>query len=175
VAASQFEHDPDQEREHFEQAMTDVTPLVKDHRVRVRATAPLPTRRPDPYRPPPQRSRDELPDESEDDTGFVAAGIDRRELRKLRRGQYLPGRRLDLHGLGSKAALAQTRAFIETNRRAFRCVAIIHGRGLHSARNKSVLRGDVRALLRTLPAVLAYTDPPRDDGGSGAVYVLLRR
>ena len=33
---------------------------------------------------------------------------------------------------------------------------------------------EVRALLRSNRAVLAYTDAPRDDGGSGAVYVLLR-
>jgi len=49
----------------------------------------------------------------------------------------------------------------------------VHGRGLHST-GKAVLRADVRALLRSHRAVLAYSDAPRDDGGSGAVYVLLR-
>jgi DNA-nicking Smr family endonuclease len=151
--------------------MADVVPLAKDHRIRVRATAPLP--RPiAPYRPPPERSRDDEPDE--DHAGYVADGVDRRELRKLRRGNYVPGRRLDLHGMTTKAALSEVERFLALNRRAYRCVAIVHGRGLHSEGNIAVLRTEVRSLLRTHRAVLAYADAPRDDGGSGAVYVLLR-
>jgi DNA-nicking Smr family endonuclease len=174
VASRQFEPDPDEEQRHFDEAMSDVTPLKKDHRVRVRPSAPPPRVGPAaPYRPPPARSRDDEPDDVEGDAGFVTAGVDRRVLRKLRRGQYVPGRRLDLHGLTSTAALRQVGLFIEANRRAYRCVAIVHGRGLHS-RGKAVLRADVRALLRSHRAVLAYSDAPRDDGGSGAVYVLLR-
>jgi len=173
VASRQAEPDPDEEQRHFNEAMSDVTPLKKDHRVRVRASAPLPkVGTTSPYRPPPARSRDE-PDDLDGDTGFVKTGVDRRELRKLRRGQYVPGRRLDLHGLTSKAAMGEVGRFIEANRRAYRCVAIVHGRGLHSP-GKAVLRAEVRALLRSHPAVLAYTDAPRDDGGRGAVYVLLR-
>jgi len=154
--------------------MADVTPQKKDHRTRVRHAPPRRTTgATPPYKPPPARSRDTDPDETEADSGFVTAGVDRRELRKLRRGQYMPGRRLDLHGMTSRTALAEVTRFIEASRRAYRCVAIIHGRGVHSA-GKAVLRGDVRALLRSNRAVLAYTDAPRDDGGSGAVYVLLR-
>jgi len=119
------------------------------------------------------RSRDTDPDETEGDSGWVANGIDRRQLRKLRRGQWLPGRRLDLHGMTRTAAASATRRFLEANRGAFRCVAIVHGRGLHS-NGRAVIKGDVRALLREHPSVLAYSDAPRDDGGSGAVYVLLR-
>jgi len=174
VASRQTEPDPDEEQRHLDEAMSDVTPLKKDHRVRVRSSAPLPkigTR--SPYRPPPARSRDDEPDDLEGDTGFLTPGVDRRELRKLRRGQYAPGRRLDLHGLTSKAAIREVEGFIEASQRAYRCVAIVHGRGLHSS-GKAVLRAEVRALLRSHPAVLAYTDAPRDDGGSGAVYVLLR-
>ena len=170
----QHEPDPDEEQRHFDEAMTGVRPLKKDHRARVRAVAPpVVAGRAEPYRPPPARSRDTDPDETDGDTGFVSNGVDRRELRKLRRGQYVPGRRLDLHGLTSASAVSATSRFIETNRRAYRCVAIIHGRGNHS-NGRAVLKTDVRALLRTHPAVLAYTDAPRDDGGSGAVYVLLR-
>ena len=161
--------DPDAEA--FVEAMRDVVPLARDHRQRVRATPPLP-RPAQPYRTPPARSRDDEPDE--EDAGFVATGVDRRELRKLRRGSYVPGRCLDLHGMTSRAAVAAVEQLIATSRRAFRCVAIVHGRGLHSAGNVAVLRNDVRALLRRHPAVLAYADAPRDAGGSGVVHVLLR-
>ena len=173
MAASQFELDPDEEQRHFDEAMRDVTPLKKDHRSRVRPSpppTPLPER---PYRTPPARSRDDEPDETEDDAGYVADGVDRRELRKLRRGQYAVGRRLDLHGLTSKVALAEVTDFVSACKGAYRCVAIVHGRGLHSA-GRAVLKRDVRAFLRQHLAVLAYIDAPRDDGGSGAVYVLLR-
>jgi DNA-nicking Smr family endonuclease len=174
VPSRQHEPDPDEEQRHFDEAMADVKPLNEDYRARVRATAP-PTKSGTTgrYRTPPARSRDDEPDETEGDSGYVAPGVDRRELRKLRRGQYLAGRRLDLHGLTSKAALREVKLFVETNRRAYRCVTIIHGRGLRSS-GRAVLRADVRAFLRNHPAVLAYTDAPRDDGGSGAVYVLLR-
>jgi DNA-nicking Smr family endonuclease len=174
MGSDQYEPDPNEERRHFEAAMADVVPLQKDHRIRVRTVAPIHRHaRAQPARTAPARSRD---DEShdEDDTGFVAAGVDRRELRKLRRGSYVPGRRLDLHGLTSKAALVAVSRFLDANRHAYRCVAIVHGKGLHSDGNVGVLRVDVRASLRTNQAVLAYTDAPRDDGGRGAVYVLLR-
>lgn len=174
MATSQFELDPDEEQRRFDEAMRDVRPLKNDHRGRVRQAAkvvsPLPQ---SPHRTPPSRSRDDEPDETEGDSGHVAHGVDRRELRKLRRGQYAVGKRLDLHGLTSKVALAEVADFINAYKSAYRCVAIVHGRGLHSP-GKAVLKRDVRALLRQHDAVLAYVDAPRDDGGSGAVYVLLR-
>ena len=174
MGSSQFEHDPDEERRRFDEAMADVVPLPKDHRVRVRATTPVPQPEARSSRTPPARARDDEPDEIEGDTGYVANGVDRRELRKLKRGAYVPARRLDLHGMTSTTAVAEVERFLEMNRRAFRCVAIVHGRGLHSEGNIAVLRTEIRLLLRAHPAVLAYADAPRDDGGTGAVYVLLR-
>lgn len=173
MARRQVEPDPEEEQRLLDEAMADVTPLPRDHRVRLRTFLPPPPRPTEPYRPPPARRRDDDPDETEGDTGWVANGIDRRELRKMRRGQYVPGRRLDLHGLTSREALREVRQFLELHRRVFRCVAIVHGRG-NNSNGRAVLKADTRAFLRTHPAVLAYTDAPRDDGGSGAVYVLLR-
>jgi DNA-nicking Smr family endonuclease len=72
-------------------------------------------------------------------------------------------------------AVARVIRFIDSGHHRHRCVCIIHGRGLHSAANVSILKTRVRACLRTHRAVLAYADAPRDDGGAGAVYVLLRK
>lgn len=174
MARRQIEPDPEEEQRYFDEAMAGVTPLPPDHRVRLRTFLPPPPKPAEPYRPPPARRRDDDPDETEGDTGWLAKGVDRRELRKMRRGQYAPGRRLDLHGLTSREALGEVRQFLDVHRRAFRCVAIVHGRGNNSAHGRAVLKTETRALLRTHPAVLAYSDAPRDDGGSGAVYVLLR-
>jgi DNA-nicking Smr family endonuclease len=82
---------------------------------------------------------------------------------------------LDLHGQTAAEAIATLEQFIEGRRHRHRCVCVVHGRGLHSKENVSVLKARVRQYLRRHPAVLAYADAPRTDGGRGAVYVLLRK
>lgn len=115
-------------------------------------------------------------DEAEDSaSGFVAAGVDRRELRKLRRGEHTPGGRLDLHGKTAVEAIASVKRFIEKSHHLHRCICIVHGRGLHSEGNVAILKVRVREFLRRHRAVLAYLDAPTADGGAGAVYVLLRK
>jgi len=115
----------------------------------------------------------DIPDDPE--TSYVAAGVDRRELRKLRRGEHAPVQRLDLHGLKSAEAVAKVKRFIQSARVSCRCVAIVHGRGLNSTDNVAVLKPRVREALRQLPGVLAFSNAPGSDGGSGAVYVLLKK
>jgi DNA-nicking Smr family endonuclease len=162
----------DAEADLFETTMADVVRLPPDARRRVRPGAQNTTFR----APTPVASSSGGQDEADtSEAGFVAAGVDRRELRKLKRGDYAPGRRLDLHGQTAAEAVARVKAFIDGAHRSHRCVCIVHGRGLHSEGNVSVLRTTVRACLRQHRAVLAYADAPRDDGGPGAVYVLLRK
>jgi DNA-nicking Smr family endonuclease len=115
-------------------------------------------------------------DAAEDaDRGFAAPGVDRRELRKLRRGDHTPASRLDLHGMTGAEAVERVKRFIDSRRHGERCVCIIHGRGLHSETRIPVLKSRVRECLRAHRAVLAFTDAPPADGGTGAVYVLLRK
>jgi DNA-nicking Smr family endonuclease len=107
---------------------------------------------------------------------FTAPGVDRREIRKLKRGEYVAADRQDLHGMTTADACASVGQFINKSRdNQRRCVCIVHGRGLHSEGKISVLKARVRAYLRSHRSVLAYADAPRSDGGSGAVYVLLRK
>jgi DNA-nicking Smr family endonuclease len=107
---------------------------------------------------------------------FTAPGVDRREIRKLKRGAYDIADRLDLHGLTAVEACTSVGRFIEKNRHGRRrCVCIVHGRGLHSEENASVLKPRVRAYLSSHRSVLAFADAPRSDGGAGTVYVLLRK
>lgn len=108
------------------------------------------------------------------EAAFVAPGVDRRELRKLKRGDYAPGNRLDLHGKTAAEAVTSVKRFIDSSRRHNRVVCIVHGRGLHSEGNVAILKSRVRECVRSHPAVLAYADAPPNDGGTGAVYVLLR-
>ena len=172
-AATKGEGGPsDAEAEYFENAMADVVRLTQDPRGRVRAgphpgaahAAPL--------------SMSSSTGQDSDDTSeaaFVAAGVDRRQLRKLRRGEHAPGSRLDLHGMTVAQAVSSVKRFIDDGRLRHRCLCIVHGRGLHSPGNVAILKTRVRECLRQHRAVLAYADASRADGGAGAVYVLLRK
>ena len=153
--------------------MADVVPLPRDPRGRVRATPRLTPASP----PAPAATRTpDMADEGDDVPDFVAPGVDRREIRKLKRGDHVPAERRDLHGMNAAEATAAVKRFLTTSRHQHhRCVCIVHGRGLHSAGRTPVLKTSVRALLRSDRSVLAYADAPASDGGAGAVYVLLRR
>jgi DNA-nicking Smr family endonuclease len=162
--------DPD--AEDFARAMADVVRLPPDPRTRVRNAQPIgvPRAPAAPTAPSPTR------DDADHEARFAAPGVDRRELRRLRRGEHAAARRLDLHGMTAPTAVARVRRFIDEGRRqGHRCVCVVHGRGLHSDGKVSILKTRVRELLRQHGAVLAYADAPPGDGGNGAVYVLLRK
>jgi DNA-nicking Smr family endonuclease len=151
----------------FTREMRDVVPLERDPRGRVRSVAPI-----SPPRHAPQRTKHA----DVSDRDFVAHGVDQREIRKLKNGEYIVRGRRDLHGMTGDEAVANVGRFIANSRHAgHRCVCIIHGRGLHSKGNEPILKTRVRKYLSSHQSVLAYTDAPVSDGGSGAVYVLLRK
>ena len=101
------------------------------------------------------------------------AGIDGRTQRRLFRGDVPVDRRLDLHGLTAARAESRLAQFIETAARdGCRCVLVITGKGA------GILRGHVPDWLKRQPLsphVLALAEARPHDGGSGALYVLLRR
>ena len=157
----------DEDDDAFAAEMRDVVRLEPDPRGRVCSVVRI-----SPPRPSPQRT--EHADVT--DSNFVANGVDRREIKKLKKGEYVVRGRRDLHGMTSAEAVAAVGRFIESSRHSgHRCVSIIHGRGLHSKDNRPILKMRVREYLRSHRSVLAYTDAPASDGGSGAVYVLLRK
>jgi DNA-nicking Smr family endonuclease len=151
----------------FDREMADVVPLRQDPRGRIRGARPIDE--PRPAKSPADHTGG--PDED-----FGAPGVGRREIKKLKRGEFVVEGELDLHGRTAADACATVRRFIENSRhRGHRCVCIVHGRGLHSEGKSSILKPRVRECLRASPSVLAYASAPRSDGGAGAVYVLLRR
>jgi DNA-nicking Smr family endonuclease len=63
-------------------------------------------------------------------------------------------------------------------RTGLRCVLIVHGRGLNSPGQVAVLKERVKLWLtrgKLARSVLAFASARSYDGGSGALYVLLRR
>lgn len=109
----------------------------------------------------------------------AAPGIDARLLRSLRRGDFSVQAQLDLHGKTQAEAREALERFLTDSRRSGkRCVLVVHGRGLHSQDQIPVLKERMREWLgnkRIGKSVLAFTTARPQDGGAGAVYVLLRR
>lgn len=105
---------------------------------------------------------------------FHRAGIPSGVLRRLRRGDYRVQGEIDLHGLTVTEAKQALREFLaQALIRQWRCVRIIHGKGLRSGHRGPVLKGMVGSMLRKVGPVLAYVSARQVDGGTGAVYVLL--
>jgi len=105
---------------------------------------------------------------------FHRAGIQPAVLRRLRRGDYRVQGEIDLHGLTVAEAKQALREFLaQALARRWRCVRIVHGKGLRSGHRGPVLKGMVGAMLRKVGPVLAYVSARQVDGGTGAVYVLL--
>jgi DNA-nicking Smr family endonuclease len=107
---------------------------------------------------------------------FAREGIQSRVMRKLKRGQYRLEAELDLHGLNVEAARRAISEFLELCQRdELRCVRIIHGKGLSSRHKGPVLKHMVNRWLRQRKEVLAFTSTLPQHGGTGAIYVLLKR
>lgn len=170
----------DEERSLFRSEMDGVAPVR--HATRRLPRRRLPSDRPRSTEADEAAVMDELLDDDpeEMDTGeqlyFARAGIQHAVMRRLRRGQYSCQDQLDLHGLFVDVARKRTARFLLESRKAgYRCVRIIHGKGLRSGNRGPVLRNKVTGWLRQRDEVLAYCSARRVDGGTGAVYVLLRR
>lgn len=114
--------------------------------------------------------------ETGDELLFVRNGVQQKLLRKLRRGQFSIGAALDLHGLTvAQAQSALAEFLIDCRSRGIRAVRIIHGKGLRSPGGRPVIKGKLDRWLRHRDEVVAFCSARQVDGGTGAVYVLLKR
>lgn len=96
-------------------------------------------------------------------------------LSKLRRGHWVVQAAIDLHGLVSDEARLYVAQFLaDCKKRGIRCVRIVHGKGLGSRNREPVLKNKLRSWLMQKDEVIAYAQARREDGGSGAVIVLLK-
>jgi DNA-nicking Smr family endonuclease len=154
-----------------------VVPLKKVDRAHRRATPPPPL--------PKQRLADEqaalkasISDEmdierlldTDESLSFRQPGLGIEIVRKLRRGEWSVQAQLDLHGLRSDEARMALVGFLAaalTNQ--LRCLRVIHGKGLGS-----VNKGKVLKWLIQRDEVMAFCQARPNDGGSGALLVLLR-
>jgi len=103
-------------------------------------------------------------------------GIQNRQFAKLKSGRVHLEAELDLHGLTLAKAEPTLSLFLEQcQQEKIRCVRIIHGKGWGSRDNKPVLKSKLNHWLRQSDVVLAFCSATIEDGGTGALYVLLKR
>ncbi len=96
-------------------------------------------------------------------------------LSKLRRGYWVIQDMIDLHGLVSDEARLYVSEFLaDCKKRGIRCVRIVHGKGLGSRNREPVLKHKLRNWLIQKDEVIAYAEARKQDGGSGALIVLLK-
>lgn len=174
-------NNPDDDDDLFRRSLSDVKPLRHD-----RVEPHHKKRKPHPARHLEDEARvlkdmmsdDFVPEDIE--TGehlfFARPGLQTKVLRKLRRGQFRIDDELDLHGLTVTEARQALTGFLqhclaENNR----CVRIIHGKGLGSAHRGPVLKQMLNKWLPLRDEILAFSSALPVDGGTGAIYVLLRK
>ncbi len=175
-------HDKSDDNGLFRRLMEDIQPLERDKRA------------PD-YKPKPQaRARfkhaderavleesldvdgDDIETGSGESMQFKRASVGRRTMRKLARGSFSVQSEIDLHGMTVPEAKGALREFVkDATIRGLTCIRVIHGKGIGSGDRGPILKGKVNNWLRRWDEILAFVSTKQVHGGTGAVYVLLRK
>ena len=113
--------------------------------------------------------------ETGDELLYKKQGVQDKVFRKLRRGQFAVSAELDLHGYTVQLARDCLSEFLrQCVMRDRRCVRIIHGKGLRSRQGRPTIKSRIGKWLQQRQEVLAYCSARQVDGGTGAIYVLLK-
>ncbi|WP_017429924.1 Smr/MutS family protein [Vreelandella jeotgali] len=107
---------------------------------------------------------------------FSVPDLPWRTFRQLKRGKTGWQAGLDLHGYTLEEARIELESFLhDASARAMRCVMVVHGKARGGMADFPVLKSHTNAWLREWPGVLAFCSATDADGGTGALYVLLRK
>ena len=169
----------DRERTLWAQVTRALTPLPRRSPSVEPSTPVLPTEPPQ----PPGRAAPISPRRSPaaaDPQAAPVPRLDRRLTQRLARGRIAIDARIDLHGLTQAEAFAHLTAFLRRAHRAgARTVLVITGKGaIGESEGRGVLRRQVPLWLSSSglrEGVIAFAPAHAEHGGSGALYVRLRR
>ncbi len=166
----------------FRKVVGDIRPVDTRNRIELARPAPHPS--------PIKREEDERAALSEsltapltledrldmgDEAAFLRPGLPRRVLTDLRRGRWVLQGQIDLHGLIRDEARAELAHFLHDSLvQGKRCVRVIHGKGHGSPGKISILKQLSRGWLSQREEILAFCQAGPNDGGGGALLVLLR-
>ena len=174
----------DEERNSFLDEVADVRPLKSEKRVEEVKNKPSPKPRFSQHEDESEQTSKntmlsdpaDLRDAVVDDVLFFSrAGIQQKVQKKLRRGELPIEEELDLHGYTVNEAKMAIQDFLfECKRQHIRYIRIIHGKGYRSDQKIPVLKTHVAYWLPQLSNVLAFSSALPKDGGTGAIYVILK-
>ena len=172
----------ERQRRQFTDAVGPVTPLPPHGLTPATAVRPEPLprqREADEHAALQEAMSDEVDIESllltDDGLSFHRPGVGPDVVTRLRRGHWSIQGELDLHGLRRDEARDRMAAFMrEAGLRGWRCLRVVHGKGLGSPGREPVLKAKVQRWLGQSAAVLAFTQASGPMGGAGALIVLLR-
>ncbi len=175
-----------EERQQFLEEMADVKPIRKPNRADVdkgQQITPghLERRRAAVLEATPDRNPLTGSSEVEwlgprDEVSFRRDGIQHGVFKKLRLGQYELEARLDLHRMTVEEARQEVFNFVrECMRLGVRSALITHGKGERNPDRIAIIKSYVAKWLPELPDVMAFHSARPHHGGTGAVYVMLRK
>ena len=159
--------------------MAGVTPLKPDNKIKHRKKPKKPLRQTETeayrFAIDDVFSDAEMVEECPDVLSFSRSGLQHNVLKRLRQGKHPIEHALDLHGLTVVEARNELLEFLgECEVAGIRHAIIIHGKGFRS-KDKPVIKPMLNRWLRSVDNVLAFHSAQPKDGGSGAVYVLLKK
>ncbi len=177
------------DKHDFLDAMADVTPFQDDKSRIIRPPGP----HTEPSHPAPDDVKETMAHLSDLVNGSVelditfsdeyiegsVKGFSRKLMKQLKRGHFPVQDYIDLHGMTRQEAETEVRDFLlKSHGRGLRCVLIVHGRGPNSPESLPVLKEGLPLWLNRGPVkkiVLAFATAKPYDGGTGALYVLIKR
>ena len=169
------------EQNLFQRAVGQVKPLASQPRVELGGT-PAPPKAFQQKRDDDRVLRESLSDEfdvstlldTDDELSYRRSGIGTDVTQKLRKGHWSLQGQIDLHGLRSDEAREALGQFIrDAHKRGWRCIRVVHGKGLGSPGKTPVLKAKVQRWLVQKNEVLAFVQAKASEGGAGALVVLL--
>ncbi|MEN8261151.1 MAG: Smr/MutS family protein [Pseudomonadota bacterium] len=168
-----------EDRELFRQTVGTVSPVVSNrlHLRSQKKPKPMPNPRQIEFEARPRGGSDDLAELSVTDSlSYVTPALQKNILKKMRRGFFDIEAELDLHGFTEREARRQLLCFIHLCvLDGLRCVHIIHGKGYRSLQRNPLLKNKVNLWLRQHDDILAFCSAKPADGGTGAIYALLRK
>jgi len=163
----------------FRQAVQDVTPLPQSNKVELKPLKKLRRKRQQSFDNGSSHTLDSTMGHGQQDIlgpndilCFARSGLCQQQKRRLSTGDYPIDACLDLHAKRYHHAQTLLARFL-SHQRHRNCVLIIHGKGNRNGQG-SMIKSLVNAELKINPNVLAFHSAQAYDGGTGAVYVLLK-
>lgn len=106
---------------------------------------------------------------------FARSGLQQKTQKHLRQGKITIEDHLDLHGLTINEARKILLEFINyAQKQQIRCIHLVHGKGYRSDQQQPILKNKINSWLRQHPDVLAFSSALPQDGGTGALYILIK-